>query len=77
MGKHVRFGAIIAAVLCLSAATNVAEAAHQTRPYGISYCGADFCHRHDVARDCHDLWKDRGSTIMYFSEGRPCYCVCP
>jgi hypothetical protein len=75
--KHVRFGAIIMAALSLSAATNVAEAAHKATSYGIAYCGADFCHRHDVSRDCHDLWKDRGQQIVYLPEGRPCLLHLP
>jgi hypothetical protein len=77
MGKHVRFGAIILTVLSLTAATNVAEAAHKTRSFPIEYCGDNFCQRHDVGRDCHDLGKDRGQKIIYQVDRRYCYCICP
>ena len=77
MGKHVWFGAFVVAVLSLTAATNVAKAAHTTKSHVIEYCGDDFCHRHEVARDCHDTGKRPGEKIMYQRDRRTCYCICP
>jgi len=77
MGRLVCFGAVMATVLSFSAATDVAEAAHTTRPHAIEYCGDNFCHRHDVGRDCHDLGYGPGKKIIYEVDRRHCYCICP